>query len=211
MITLDQALTRVSALLGDTGTIRGLDVSNKATSPITAMLNEVYQEWHQVADPFVDYASAWKTVSANAFSTTQTSSVIRSIESLSIGASYDAAPPLEEVTADEMMALQAENSTAGTPTRYHAETRNNLTWKLYVHPRPSLSTNVGIVYRVIPNTLSVDVHVIKLFDDEAYMLCRIAAAKLAHLLNRPPEFIADMWRGVPEQMQAVFRHNEVRN
>lgn len=81
-------------------------------------------------------------------------------------------------------------------------------WSVGFHPTPTAADSYILRVLVEPTALSGSTDKPDVTDVEAYALGRVAAARLALSMGRDDGFIAQLWQGVPERMQAVFRSQE---
>ena len=204
------------------GVIQRLIMSQDSTNPsmstadITSMFNEAYIQWKVAVDPMVieKPGSALATTFASGTKSTTVlgTPLIRefigcyretSSSVIAIG------PELERMEAYEILELQQSDTTQAAPTRYSVERVANYNaeplWLMRVHPIPDSTYYVSARVKVHPTALANSTDAPDVNDEESWMLCRVAAARIARLIGRSDAYVDDLWRGVSERMQAVLR------
>lgn len=214
-VTLGEARTRMRYLMGES-----LTLPASTTAQANGWLTEAYRIWFQVNKgyPCILITSSALTIAAGAFKTTLagfnpgTLFTVKASEILSVHVTAITAVALERISVDEIIYLQNAVGETGTPTKcaiMHAETSASIAaesdWFIYCYPIPTGSTT--LVFRALyhPADLAVDSHTLRLPDHEAWAVCRIAAAIGAGVLQRSRAVIDELWRPVPEAIQALAR------
>lgn len=114
----------------------------------------------------------------------------------------------------EVRQMQVEDSTTGTPDtvafyRVGTDTVADVgKWVALFHPIPSATLYFNILAIVEPAKITTTTDSPDVQQGEDYALCRVAAARIALSMGREDAFIAALWQGVPEAMQAALRVQE---
>ena len=115
--------------------------------------------------------------------------------------------PLERTEPEWIRYLGGEYSNAGTPTHWSAERNAGTatgTWELYLWPPPSASTPIDVFGKLEPTLLVIDTDKMDGTDQESYLVCDIAAARLAAILGYEATYVESLWRPVGEDLQAAL-------
>ena len=218
-VVLSEARDRMTILLGDNAATPALDTLQK-----NDFLNEAMRFWWQatggypvlhttvIVDVSVDDNRAW-VEQINLVSTGGTLSTYVS-EILTVHQTNLDGKALERISYSEILRLQNDEGTTGTPVKCAVISTSDAAgttgdgqseWYIYVYPLPTSNYTLAFSARYFAPKLSSDLHTIRLPDNEAWMIARLAAALAAPLLPASSEHAAELWRPIPARIQAIAR------
>lgn len=207
-VTRATARTRVRYLYGAHLTLGGL-----TDAQLDEILHEATLAWsvHSPGYPVTastngasawDIAAAEKRVRIGLVNSGYGNVYVR--EFLTIhGGSAITAKALDRIPVHEIVALQNNVGATGTPTMVATELSGGTSvgnmqqeWNLYFYPIPSGTFTFQFQALIFPYKLTGDTNTMKWPDDEAYAICRVAAAIAAEITGRSPALIEELWRPI---------------
>ncbi len=209
VLNLTQMAARVQTLVGDTaGQVATLAVA-------TDYINEALYDWFLEINPRRKFTGGASAISLPA-STKQhiLATAYAAIDDVQLQLTQLAASartPLELPPYWEAERRQYESPTAGVPNAIALQRIEAAgtpgSWMLIPHPIPDVEYFLALWTRAEPTALTGSA-VPDVTDAESYWIARVAAARLAPLLNRSADYISDLWRGMPEKYASIARRQD---
>lgn len=222
-LTLTEAIALVRQLAFD------LDANNYAlTDPQwTAEINQAFQVWYEANNrrpTRLAGTAAWGTIATQSTpGVTATSADLTVLEWTRLfydgattpvtAGSYAVGPELELMSVSDALAAQLALG-QGIPAYAAVEKQafvgnafNDIgKWVLYLAPMPTGSIYVSADARRSPGLYgTTGTDYIDCSEAESRIMVTVAAARVCGRLGKPAELVSELWRMVPQDMQAILR------